>query len=106
MTQQEGPEVSGGGPPPIETSRPTGRFMTTLQLLLAVFQSTLQEGVRSALAILLVVLLWITIRTAFQHVGKDDWTDTKQLLDVVIPAITGLLGAALGFYFGSRGWQG
>lgn len=29
------------------------------------------------------------------------WSQTKELLQIILPAITGLLGSVIGFYFGS-----
>jgi len=33
----------------------------------------------------------------------DSWTEAKEWLQIVLPATTALLGAAIGFYFGTRG---
>jgi drug/metabolite transporter (DMT)-like permease len=30
---------------------------------------------------------------------KEHWDETKEMLQVLLPAVTGLLGSALGFYF-------
>lgn len=32
----------------------------------------------------------------------DNWTDSKEWLQSALPAVTALLGSALGFYFGQR----
>jgi len=33
---------------------------------------------------------------------KDHWEQTKEMLQIILPALTGLLGSALGFYFGAK----
>jgi hypothetical protein len=62
----------------------------------------MQELVRSGLALLLAVLLGLTIIWSFLSVGEGKWADTKELLQLLLPAETALLGSAVGFYFGSR----
>ena len=61
-----------------------------------------QEFVRAALAFSLVLLTALVVVLAFTKVGTGAWADTKEFLDVVVPALIALLGSALGFYFGSR----
>jgi hypothetical protein len=60
-----------------------------------------EEVVRAAVALILILLLAGILVGAF--VKAKSWDDTKQLLDVAFPAVTGLLGSALGFYFGKKG---
>jgi uncharacterized membrane protein len=74
--------------------------------LQTVLQTIFQEGVRSALAILLRVLLWVTIAGGLRFVGGPHWANAKEFLNIVIPALSALLGSALGFYFGTRNGQG
>jgi hypothetical protein len=59
----------------------------------------LQELARSALALALLGVFVLTITWAFLNVGTRAWGNTKQLLDVLIPAETAILGIAVGFYF-------
>ena len=61
-----------------------------------------QEVVRSLLAFTFVIILVLTIVFAFQNVGGPNWANTKELLQLLLPAETALLGSAVGFYFGSR----
>jgi hypothetical protein len=75
-------------------------------VLQVVVQTIFQEGVRSALAVLLLVLLWVTIAGALRFVSGPDWANAKEFLSIVIPALSALLGSALGFYFGTRNGQG
>lgn len=58
-----------------------------------------RELVRGGLAILFAIILIGTIVFAFQHVGTPSWVDTKELLQLLLPAETALLGSATGFYF-------
>lgn len=58
------------------------------------------KAIRSALAILFVALFALTIGFALWR--TTNWPDTKELLLVLIPAETALLGSAVGYYFGSR----
>jgi hypothetical protein len=64
----------------------------------------LQELVRSGLALILAVLLGLTIIWGFLAAGEGGtgWENTKELLQLLLPAETGLLGSAVGFYFGTR----
>ena len=52
------------------------------------------------LLILGFVVVWACVESAS---WKDDWEQTKEMLQIVLPAIVGLIGSALGFYFGSSG---
>lgn len=52
------------------------------------------------LLILGFVVVWACVESAS---WKDHWEQTKEMLQIVLPAIVGLIGSALGFYFGSSG---
>src|ERR1700753_3258323 len=58
------------------------------------------EVVRATVALLLLALLTYIVIQAFSR--ANTWTDTKQLLDQLLPAVTALLGSAVGFYFGTK----
>jgi hypothetical protein len=49
------------------------------------------------------VVLWASIETAS---WPAHWEQTKEMLQVILPAITGLIGSALGFYFGTSSATG
>jgi len=59
-----------------------------------------EETVRAGLAVLLLILVAVVV--IFALIRASTWEDTKELLDIVLPALTGLLGSAVGFYFGTR----
>jgi len=61
-----------------------------------------QELVRASLAIILLVLLAGTVGWAFIGAGGANWANYKELLQLLLPAETALLGSAAGFYFGTR----
>jgi len=50
------------------------------------------------LLILGFVVVWACVESAS---WKEHWEQTKEMLQIVMPAIVGLIGSALGFYFGS-----
>ena len=58
------------------------------------------EVIRAAVALLLLALLTYVIYMAFRR--AKTWDETKQLLDGALPAVTALLGSAVGFYFGTK----
>jgi len=62
----------------------------------------LQEVVRASLAIIFSGILAITVYLSFRQTASDSWANTKELLELLLPAETALLGTAVGFYFGSE----
>jgi hypothetical protein len=58
--------------------------------------------VRQALALLFFLLFAATVVLSFFHLSTADWDQTKEWLQVTLPAETALLGSATGFYFGTR----
>jgi hypothetical protein len=73
-----------------EESRPT-RFWST-------------EVIRAVLTLIFAFFLLIVIVWGFLNAsgGQETWTATKELLQLLLPAITALLGSAVGFYFGTQ----
>jgi len=67
-----------------------------LQLLLLIGR----ELVRSFLAFALLGLLFVTVWSTLGKVGKPAFKDAKELLEVLLPAETALLGSVMGFFFG------
>ncbi len=60
-----------------------------------------EELVRAGLAFAFVVIFAATIGFAFARVDEN-WASTKELIELLLPAETALLGSAVGFYFGTR----
>lgn len=50
------------------------------------------------LSMLLIVIVWACRETAS---WPDHWNQTKEMLQIIFPALTGLIGSVLGFYFGA-----
>jgi hypothetical protein len=44
------------------------------------------------------VVVWSCIETAS---WSNHWAQTKEMLQTILPALTGLIGSVIGFYFGS-----
>jgi hypothetical protein len=65
----------------------------------------IQEIVRAGLALVFVGVFALTIVWAFLNVNSN-WANTKELLEVLLPAETALIGSAIGFYFGTRSSSG
>lgn len=61
-----------------------------------------QELVRASLAIAFFLLLALTVIWALVLAGGAGWVNAKEALQILLPAETGLLGSAAGFYFASR----
>lgn len=48
-------------------------------------------------------ILLIGVAMSVAAIGsKEHWDETKEMLQTLLPAVTGLLGSALGFYFGAQ----
>jgi len=66
------------------------------------FEMAGRELVRTVLALAAFVLVALTVWWAYAASQDGQWGAAKEWLQVVLPAETGILGSALGFYFGSR----
>lgn len=62
----------------------------------------LHELVRAGLALSFVALLALVIVLAFHDVNSRAWPAAREALEILVPTLSGLIGAATGFYFGSR----
>lgn len=51
------------------------------------------------LALFAFIIVWVAIKSSGSH---DTWKQTEDMLTIVLPALTGLIGSVLGFYFGSQ----
>ena len=63
-----------------------------------------RDYVRATVTIVLVVafLGLLADACAASFASKEHWEQTKEMLQILMPALTGLLGSALGFYFGTK----
>lgn len=90
----DSPEIDAGGPPvstaALQSAAPREERLGR------------REWTRSGLAFALMVVFGATIIFVCCKVGTRDWAETKELLQILLPAETGLLGSALGFYFGAK----
>jgi hypothetical protein len=60
-----------------------------------------RDWVHAAITLSLIFALLIISGVAL-YSAHGDFDKTKELLDKLLPALTGLIGSALGFYFGSK----
>jgi hypothetical protein len=61
------------------------------------------SSVRAWLALTAMTIYLVTLGGAFLHVGDaDSWGRAKELLQMVVPVETLLLGGVVGYYYGSR----
>lgn len=95
---------SSGGPPGQVTLDVSGIQQPRLELTPYVPEKQ-QDYVRLIVTVGLLlmfawVIVWASIESASWH---DHWEQTKDMLQIILPALTGLIGSVLGFYFGSRG---
>ena len=60
-----------------------------------------QEAMRAILVIAFSCIFALTLVAGFVGVFSNSWEQTKDLLQLVLPVETSLLGAAVGYYFGA-----
>jgi uncharacterized membrane protein len=60
--------------------------------------------VRALLAYVFALFLLIVILWGFYNASQEDavWMQTKELMQLLLPAITAILGSAVGFYYGTQ----
>lgn len=51
------------------------------------------------LALFAFVIVWVALKSS---APKDVWMQTKEMLQIILPALTALIGSVLGFYFGTQ----
>ncbi|MGC1781552.1 MAG: hypothetical protein WA708_03440 [Acidobacteriaceae bacterium] len=51
------------------------------------------------LALFGFVIVWVALKSSG---SKDVWIQTKDMLQIILPALTALIGSVLGFYFGTQ----
>jgi hypothetical protein len=50
----------------------------------------------------LVIFLGVYLYDAVTIQGDKTWAQAKEAFGVILPALTGILGTVIGFYFGNR----
>lgn len=60
-----------------------------------------RDWVRAGITVFLV-LTFIGVVGAALYAAHGDFDKTKEMIDKLLPALTGLIGTALGFYFGLK----
>ena len=62
------------------------------------------DSVRKTVTLgLLAMLGWVIVWASIESASwPTHWAQTKEMLQTILPAITGLLGSVIGFYFGSN----
>lgn len=88
-TDLPGGEVSDTSSDPVTLKSRDGRLFV-------------QELVRAGLAFSFVILFAVAMILGFVAIGSDSWTHAKEFLELLIPALSALLGSATGFYFASQ----
>lgn len=63
-----------------------------------------RDIVRATITFGLVITFVMSIAYAF-YSTHGDYEKTKDMLDKLLPALTGLIGSVLGFYFGTKNNQ-
>lgn len=63
-----------------------------------------RDWVRAIITFGLVIAFLVVIGFSL-YATHGDYEKTKDMLDKLLPALTGLIGSALGFYFGSKDRQ-
>ncbi len=63
-----------------------------------------REDARLAFTVILLLIFGfqLIIGAIALFVGPDTWNNAQEYLRVTLPATLGVLGSAIGFYFGSR----
>jgi len=64
-------------------------------------EDKLRIGITWLFSIVFVVFLLIYLSAAIVS-GDAVWTRIKEAFGVILPALTGILGTVIGFYFGNR----
>lgn len=99
QSQQDAPALVGGvSRAPESELRPVERAAGPRPV------ESKREDIRGALAVTFTVFFGLTLLGGFATaiIGGEAWTNGRDFLQIALPAVTGLLGSAVGFYFGSQ----
>src|SRR5262249_11457223 len=53
--------------------------------------------------LLLIYAYVVLLASSRSQSSQDRWNQTKEMLQIILPALSGLIGSVIGFYFGSKG---
>lgn len=95
MTTHHNPEE-----PPPAPHAPRRSFLAFLGLRGARREG---ENVRFVIVLLLFAVLILTVVWSFLSANGPHWNNVKDLLDLLFPAETALLGTAIAFYMSAQG---
>jgi hypothetical protein len=84
---------------PVVPGPPEGQLETTPYLA-----ARQRDYVRLIVTVgLLSMFAWVIVWASIESASwKEHWDQTKDMLQIILPALTGLIGSVLGFYFGSK----
>lgn len=105
------PPAGGGGAPPgggptVSTWNVSNTPPGELRLQLTPYiPEKQQDYVRLTFTVgLLLMFAWVIVWASIESASwPTHWDQTKDMLQIILPALTGLIGSVSGFYFGSRG---
>src|SRR6266853_590282 len=92
-----GPPI-GGPPSEISVSK-----VEPPRAVLQPYRERQKDYVRLIVTVgLLLMLGWVIVWSCIEAASwPDHWDQTKEMLQAILPALTGLIGSVIGFYFGS-----
>ncbi len=110
MTLPAGPGA-GPGTPSARGATPEAGVAATVQHVATgdpfqpkgkTFLTLSDATTRQLLALSFFALFAATVVLSFVNIHNSSWANTKEWLQILLPAETALLGSATGFYFGSK----
>jgi len=99
-------EIPPGLPPdaavPIESLSPLAERYSTEDEQSVVL---VREQTRTVLAVIFAVIFALVLVIAGAGAFTTSWANLMEFLELALPAVTALLGSAVGFYFGTQTQQ-
>lgn len=65
-------------------------------------EDRLRFGITWLFSVAFVFFLVLYLCAAFLIQSNDAWSRAREAFGVILPALTGILGTVIGFYFGNR----
>ena len=96
--------MPGGDPSDtIDETQPSGQHVPKPVLIKEPAGTRRTDFVRAGIAGWLLALVTIIIFYAeISANNKDSWVQGEKVVNILLPAVIGILGSVIGFYFGSR----